>query len=101
MNVWSFYSFFLSINNKEASKLGNSTNLNPKFYETFTLDFEAFKTSLENAPVRTANTISNTRIVLPNVDGKMETFVVYEAPILSQELSLLYPEIKVSYRNIF
>ncbi|WP_111684775.1 zinc-dependent metalloprotease [Winogradskyella tangerina] len=77
-----------------TSNDGNST-LNEKFYVTHNLDLDAFKAQLVNAPLRSADTkISNTKIYLPNHKGEMEQFSVVEAPVLSEELSQQYPNIK-------
>ena len=75
---------------------GNSEKtLNEKFYQTYQLDLDAFKAQLVNAPMRSATiTNSNTNVFLPNIKGELEQFRVVEAPVLSQELSELYPEIK-------
>ena len=75
---------------------GNSEKtLKEKFYQTYQLDLDAFKAQLANAPMRSATTTnSNTRVFLPNIKGELEQFRVVEVPVLSQELSELYPEIK-------
>jgi len=72
---------------------GNS-ELNEKFYQTYKLDLEAFKIQLSDAPLRSTSVTSNTKIYLPNHKGEMEQFRVVEAPVLSEELSQLYPNIK-------
>jgi subtilisin-like proprotein convertase family protein len=69
-------------------------NLNQKQYTTFQLDFEALKTKLQLAPKRFISTVSNTQIELPNSKGQLHTFKVYEAPVLSEALTLQYPNIK-------
>ncbi|MUU79383.1 reprolysin-like metallopeptidase [Winogradskyella endarachnes] len=83
-----------TVENKKNGVL-NKTKLNEKYYLTYQLDFEAFKAQLENAPIRSTTTIvSSTKIYLPNLEGDLEEFKVVETPVLSSELSLLYPNIK-------
>ncbi len=73
----------------------NTTDLNQKFYQTYQLDIDAFKAQLGNAPLRSTTTIvSNSRVYLPNIKGELEQFTVVEAPVLSDELSERYPNIK-------
>ncbi|WP_422106299.1 reprolysin-like metallopeptidase [Winogradskyella sp.] len=80
---------------KELSGNGEKTLVNKKFYQTYNLDFEAFKAQLRNAPIRSVSTsVSDTKVYLPNIKGELEEFMVVEAPVLSEELSQLYPEIK-------
>ncbi|WP_299524648.1 reprolysin-like metallopeptidase [Winogradskyella sp.] len=80
---------------KNLSSGDNKSELNEKFYQTYNLDYDAFKAQLVNAPLRSSGTrISNTTIYLPNNKGEMEQFRVVEAPILSEELSRQYPNIK-------
>jgi chitodextrinase len=63
------------------------------------LDVNSLKTSLINAPERKLITSSNKIISLPNEDGKLEKFKVYENPTMDPALSAKYPEIK-SYVGI-
>ncbi len=73
----------------------NTTDLNQKFYQTYQLDIDAFKSQLGNAPLRSeASALSNSRVYLPNIKGEFEQFRVVEAPVLSDELSERYPNIK-------
>jgi hypothetical protein len=73
----------------------NTTDLNQKFYQIYQLDIDAFKAQLVNAPLRSeTTTLSNSRVYLPNIKGELEQFKVVEAPVLSDELSKRYPNIK-------
>lgn len=81
--------------NRTDLKGNTNTSLNKKFYQTYRLDMAAFKLQLGNAPLRSeVATASNCKVYLPNIDGELEQFRVVEAPVLSDELSELYPNIK-------
>ncbi|MEZ4855503.1 MAG: zinc-dependent metalloprotease family protein [Gelidibacter sp.] len=71
------------------------SDLNEKNYEIFKMDFNAFQQALANAPLRGENTQgSQTIISVPNAQGQLESFRVFEAPVFDEELSAEYPEIK-------
>ena len=73
----------------------NIDQLNDKHYQTFKLNIEVLKDELNDAPMRgTTASISFAKIYLPNYKGELEQFAVVEAPVLSAELSELYPNIK-------
>ncbi|RTY86605.1 reprolysin-like metallopeptidase [Flavobacterium sp. GT3R68] len=62
---------------------------------TFDLDLPEMKKMLGKSPNReTFNTTSNTIITLPNGEGKMESFKVYENTVMAPELAAKYPDIK-------
>jgi chitodextrinase len=65
----------------------------------FELDVEGIKTVLSTTPNRFAQTKNGKVISLPNAEGTMERFNVYENSILAPELAFNYPEIK-SYIGI-
>ena len=80
---------------RNLSQNGDNPELNVKFYQTHHLDLDALRAQLANAPLRSSETrISNTLISLPNNKGELEQFMVVETPVLSEELSLQYPNIK-------
>ena len=88
-------SYWQKTNRTDLNINGNTTTLKQKFYQTYQLDIDAFKAELVNTPLRsTTTTISNSRVYLPNIKGELERFSIVEAPILSEELSNLYPNIK-------
>lgn len=68
--------------------------LDAKNYEIYQLNFQAFKQSLANAPLRDGIQTSNVTISVPNETGGMESFRILEAPVLDESLSAQYPEIK-------
>ncbi|WP_300568319.1 reprolysin-like metallopeptidase [Flavobacterium sp.] len=66
----------------------------------FDLEINSLKTNLANAPKREANAKnSNVFIALPDADGKMERFSVYENSNMDPALAAKYPDIK-SYIGI-
>ena len=65
----------------------------------FELNLVSLKLSLNNAPSRTSNSKSNTLISIPNADGVIENFSVYENSNMDPALAAKYPEIK-SYIGI-
>lgn len=66
----------------------------------FDLDVNALKTSLTASPRRSANAKSSTvQLSLPNADGQMERFSIYENSNMDPALAARYPEIK-SYIGI-
>jgi len=88
-------SYWQKTDNMDLNVNGNTTALNQKFYQTYQLDIDAFKAQLVNAPLRSASTtLSNSKVYLPNIEGELEQFMVVEAPVLSDELSQRYPNIK-------
>ena len=64
----------------------------------FDLNLNGLKQSLVNSPKRDAKN-STTILALPNADGKLENFKVYENSIMDPALAARYPEIK-SYIGI-
>ena len=64
----------------------------------FDLNLNGLKQSLVNSPKRDAKN-SSTILSLPNADGKLETYKIYENSIMDPALAARYPEIK-SYIGI-
>lgn len=65
----------------------------------FELNLITLRTNLSNAPARGANSKSNSIISLPNADGILESYLVYENSSMDPALAARYPEIK-SYIGI-
>lgn len=80
----------------EQSTLANKTIAfeTPANAEAYQLNFSQLELALENAPQRFAQAYSSVVISLPNTDGKMEEFEVFEASIFHPDLAAKYPEIK-------
>ncbi|WP_394758087.1 reprolysin-like metallopeptidase [Flavobacterium sp.] len=64
----------------------------------FDLDFTNLKDQLKNSPSRNARN-SSVSISLPNADGLLENFRIYENPTMDPALAAKYPDIK-SYIGI-
>lgn len=78
-----------------TSKVAALKNLKHDRYHVFTLDLNAFKVQLSNAPMRSGSTTGSMPIVsFPNQKGKLERFRIVEAPVLSPEMALKHPNIK-------
>ncbi|WP_298508101.1 reprolysin-like metallopeptidase [uncultured Kordia sp.] len=69
-------------------------NLSEQKVDFFELNFENFTQQLANAPLRGATFGSSTIVQVPGIDGKLETFKMYEAPVFAPELSAKFPNIK-------
>ncbi len=78
---------------KKNSKDLKKTDLPLK--HLFDLDLNSLKNKLVSSPKRSElNNTSSTIISLPNGDGNLENFRVYENSIMDNELAEKYPEIK-------
>ena len=58
-------------------------------YELFSLDIDGIKNQLSKAKLNTSKVTSDVVLSFPNGDGKMETYRVYEAPVM--EANCLLP----------
>ncbi len=65
----------------------------------FDLNLTSLRTNLSSAPARLANSKSNSIISLPNADGVIERYRVYENSSMDPALAARFPEIK-SYLGI-
>ena len=89
-------------NKNDLWKKSNSSEISKKITKTdlpqnniFELDLPAMKKMLGTSPKRdNFNTTSNLIITLPNGEGKLENFKVYENSVMAPELAAKYPEIK-------
>ena len=78
---------------KKDSKDIKKTDLPLKHF--YDLDTKTLKNKLVSSPKRNgSNVISNTIISLPNSEGSIENFRVYENSVMDSELTAKYPEIK-------
>lgn len=64
-------------------------------YQTSTLNIDLFRSTLKKASLRESSVKqSNIVILLPNIDGKFERFRIQEVSILSEPLTIKFPNIK-------
>ncbi|UOK43614.1 MULTISPECIES: fibronectin type III domain-containing protein [Flavobacterium] len=81
--------------NTSSNASGRITKSDLPQKNIFDLDVPAMKKMLAKSPKREASNItSNTIISLPNGEGKLENFKVYENSVMAPELAAKYPEIK-------
>lgn len=66
----------------------------PLVYDLYTLDMEALKQTLADAPDRDLNIPSEITIKLPGTNGKMENFEIYNASVMERDFAANYPEIQ-------
>ncbi len=77
---------------KSSNVISSKTDL-PK-NTLFTLDVNSIQKMLNTSPLRGKSSVSSTIVPLPNADGSMESYRVFEAPVFSDELAAKYPGIK-------
>lgn len=99
-SVFSQKNYWIETDYVEGTKGITLKNLDRKHYKTFQLDNDIFTEQLVQAPLRVeSNSRSETKIYLPGLNGKIESFRIYEAPVLAPELAARFPEIK-SYMGV-
>ena len=81
---------------KKLSKL----NLENSKVHLFELNSSLLNQDILSTPLRSASKKTSAKIInIPGLDGKIESFSLYEAPVFAPELSAKYPNIK-SYVGI-
>jgi hypothetical protein len=66
----------------------------PSKYKLFSFNLEGFKQQISTAPLDSSGSDSNVIINFPNSKGEILNYKVYESPIMDEELSNKYPNIK-------
>lgn len=66
----------------------------PENYSSFSLDVPAFKTFIQQVPLRFNGRGESAAILLPMPDGSFEAFNIVEAPLMHPDLAARYREIK-------
>ena len=90
-------SFWNKTTQKSSSASENKLQLPEK--NLFSLDLASLKASLQNSPKRSELSKSSIIVSMPNGDGQMETFSVYENSNMEPALAARYSDIK-SYVGI-
>lgn len=68
----------------------------PNVYKTMSLDINALKDYLQDAPEQQSDDVSRTSyfLELPTPDGKMEQFQIWKSPVMHPDLAARYPMIQ-------
>ncbi|SHI73641.1 zinc-dependent metalloprotease [Flavobacterium haoranii] len=66
----------------------------PEVFELVLLDLNAFKQTLQNVPDRLSRSAQGVIISLPNAEGKLERFEIFEASNFEPSLQAQFPEIR-------
>ena len=66
----------------------------PSQYQLFSLNINALKSQLANAPVRGKKAVSDVMVQFPDGNGEMKSFRIYEAPVIADGLAAKYPDMK-------
>lgn len=66
----------------------------PTTFELYSLNFNALKTQLQNAPLASNNIQSNVIVAFPNSNGEIQNYRIYEAPIMEAGLAAKFTDIK-------
>ena len=93
--------FWKRIKESEISLRDNSNReIIPTHYQTFKVDLFGFRSHLLNAPLEFSGSryTETFTIDMPVVDGSVETFIVYEAPVMEPGLAQKFRDIK-SYKG--
>ncbi len=93
-NVWR------EIDDANLSKRPVERLVQPSEYRTFSLNKEALKSILNNAPMEFTDASRNEPVILtlPMPDGKFARFRIEYSPVMEEGLAVKYPEIK-TYRG--
>lgn len=89
--------FFTPVSESQIALRGAAERvLVPEKYTTYQIDFEGFRQSLVAAPAEftAAAKAGNLRLALPEPDGQIEEFAVWQTAMMEPELAAKYPEIR-------
>ena len=79
---------------KLATSIKSERKSLPNNYLLYSLDIDALKNQLSQAPLDSSGLTSNVKIAFPNPDGVEDTYTIYEAPVMEAGLSAKFPNIK-------
>lgn len=94
-NPWSL------INKNELDSMNLDRQIIPNKYVTFSLNLDSLQNILNQAPLRFSSNFLDEQIILqiPMPNGQMQSFEIYDAPIMHPDLAARYPMIH-SYAGI-
>jgi len=93
--LWSQSKVLWQQQNLRDNTITKTSHQSLNSYLTFSLDTNALRQALANAPERNSNaTSSNVVLSFPNTEGKFEQFAIMEASVMHSELQARYPEIR-------
>jgi len=84
---------------KKTTLIALDENMQLPSEKVFELNLSGLRSALNSAPKRMSSSQSQNIISIPNADGNLEQFKVFENSIMEAELAAKYPEIK-SYVGI-
>jgi subtilisin-like proprotein convertase family protein len=87
-------SLWRKIDNVESTAIKLPRDSNPREFLLYSLDVDALKNQLQNAPNRNFTQNSDVIIQFPNSDGKMQSYTIFEAPVMESEISAAHPDMK-------
>jgi len=88
-------SIWKSIKASEVTSLVKvKRNSMPRNFEVFQLDLNSLRATLLKAPMRDSKETSRVVIELPNAEGQLNHFRVFETPCMEQALAQKYPMLK-------
>jgi subtilisin-like proprotein convertase family protein len=93
-NSYSQNALWRKINGVESTAVKLPRDSSPREYQLFALDFDALKLQLQNAPNRNFTQESSLIIQFPNSEGKLESYTIFEAPVMEAQISAAHTDIK-------
>ncbi|WP_434037095.1 reprolysin-like metallopeptidase [Formosa sp. 4Alg 33] len=92
--------FWKNVSNERVANKTLARKTEPKAYQIFQLEIEAFKTALSKAPLSDSNRNSSGIIMaFPMSDGTFQQFEITESSIMEPKLAAKFPMIK-TYKGI-
>lgn len=93
--------FFNEVSEQELSRSGVSQErvIIPQTYKTYALDLNGLSTAVQSAQSRISTRSSQITVSFPLLDGKVETFSIFDSEVMHPDLQAKYPQIR-SYFGI-
>lgn len=88
--------FFNEVSEQEMNRSGVSQDriIIPKSYKTYALDINGLSAAVQSAQSRIDTRSSQITASFPVLDGKVETFYIYDSEVMHPELQAKYPQIR-------